>query len=1146
MTERPSRWDRPTAAPRPSAEARPGAANPSMGSVNGANVGVGRSRFSLPPPPPPPGQVEAPTAAAAADRRAAALDRGGVGVADPSDFAPMHVPRPPVDKSRALISAMTRHQESSDVSDISDDEDMDEDDREDVTPTGSGDHSGRRVSGDGEEEISADEDGEQDDDHMSISSRTSSHPPAPSEQPDARQNSPAAVAETRPPLLDRRAANGSAGLSRPSPLAIAQAMPTPSAQSTPGRTAAPMPTAQAPTGTAAMSASPMNLDSPKPNHTAPAATPNRKPPKPTVTTPSVPETSRKEYWLNLMQSKDMEATAIEHELTKLQDAVACGSSRKIDAQARLEQTERDLEIDRQNRANGLSTDVAMEDLGSKESMRALITRVYRQNKAAAEAARPVEQRQNAVVENFVAVEPQEYASVKEAQAHYTTFKSRLSRYIYHTQQYDERLKLALARRYQRHKHSWKALMLERFENNRDELLERNKFFETVYPDELRRRGAVQNEIFENLATTLGTPQRTTRAQANNDVQHVDIDNDPNLLTFKGCVTKPQDQLVGYDKYHKGRLIDRNRIVSNSKSMHRELDYVNVWSAEEKQIFFHRFMLHPKRFHRISSHLPNKTTAECVWYYYRHKKELNFKGEREKLRRERSRKAQMSKQRKSSTSLVSAVKEAKETTSTRASKDRANASADESPTAASGEELKGDGDATDAAATDGPENAKGGKGTKSTKSARASESGEGSKTKKPKNVTRKETPKRASTSRIRATKGKDVADPGAPAAEATAETGVPVPATTAEPTPTTTAAQSGQAADASGGTVKPAEKRVKKEKVSKDKVPKEKAPRPVKEKAPRAPKDKTPKDKAPKDKAGDAGADGKAKAAKPRSRAKDRGKEGAEGSAADEKRKSKTGVAGPDAKRSKTVDSTEDAGKSAGATVTAATTAASGQVPAVATPVPGSTVMESTGPTTAAAPNATTAAAMAAAMAAGALPFVMPPGTSVPMSAAGAPYFLSPALSGVRAGQGVYMPSYPQMMVNAVPSAAWPYMCLQMPGSGPVVSSAMRWPGVTSFAPTVSGVSAATSEAQAAQQAQQFALSQQLLQAASMGAVGRSGTMATSAGAPTSTGLVPMSMAMGPGPALSLAQAQAQLQSAARAAAVSTATTQPTSSSGDQS
>jgi hypothetical protein len=90
----------------------------------------------------------------------------------------------------------------------------------------------------------------------------------------------------------------------------------------------------------------------------------------------------------------------------------------------------------------------------------------------------------------------------------------------------------------------------------------------------------------------------------------------------------------------------------------ELEHVNLWTEQEKEIFLERFglfiiyhcftlnvfspqnkrfLLYPKRFHRISAGLANKSCADCVRFYYRTKKQVNYKQKMEEMRKQRSKK-----------------------------------------------------------------------------------------------------------------------------------------------------------------------------------------------------------------------------------------------------------------------------------------------------------------------------------------------------------------------------------------------------------------------------------------------------------------------------------------------------------------------------
>jgi len=58
---------------------------------------------------------------------------------------------------------------------------------------------------------------------------------------------------------------------------------------------------------------------------------------------------------------------------------------------------------------------------------------------------------------------------------------------------------------------------------------------------------------------------------------------------------------------------------------RELVNTNVWTDMEKAIFLDRWLQHPKDFKKIASYLRNKTTKDCVRFYYDSKQAVPYKG-----------------------------------------------------------------------------------------------------------------------------------------------------------------------------------------------------------------------------------------------------------------------------------------------------------------------------------------------------------------------------------------------------------------------------------------------------------------------------------------------------------------------------------------
>ena len=67
-----------------------------------------------------------------------------------------------------------------------------------------------------------------------------------------------------------------------------------------------------------------------------------------------------------------------------------------------------------------------------------------------------------------------------------------------------------------------------------------------------------------------------------------------------------------------------RLVDDAQAEEDERKNVNVWSDMEKCIFLDRFLHHPKDFRKISTFLANKSTKDCVKFYYDSKKTVPYK------------------------------------------------------------------------------------------------------------------------------------------------------------------------------------------------------------------------------------------------------------------------------------------------------------------------------------------------------------------------------------------------------------------------------------------------------------------------------------------------------------------------------------------
>jgi nuclear receptor co-repressor 1 len=84
--------------------------------------------------------------------------------------------------------------------------------------------------------------------------------------------------------------------------------------------------------------------------------------------------------------------------------------------------------------------------------------------------------------------------------------------------------------------------------------------------------------------------------------------------------------IMYDKWQrKHQYFNQNGLIKrDAAEFYKERTKMPCWLPEEKQIFIEKFTQSPKNFGYISSFLENKTTEQCVQFYYMTKKTENYK------------------------------------------------------------------------------------------------------------------------------------------------------------------------------------------------------------------------------------------------------------------------------------------------------------------------------------------------------------------------------------------------------------------------------------------------------------------------------------------------------------------------------------------
>jgi nuclear receptor co-repressor 1 len=124
------------------------------------------------------------------------------------------------------------------------------------------------------------------------------------------------------------------------------------------------------------------------------------------------------------------------------------------------------------------------------------------------------------------------------------------------------------------------------------------------------------------STDQSQPQQQITSNTNSIEQENEIREEEDEKMRKSSVIPP----IMYDSWQrKHQYFNENGLIKRDAALfYKEYTKMPFWSNEERQIFVEKFTQSPKNFGYISSFLENKTTEQCVQFYYMTKKTENYK------------------------------------------------------------------------------------------------------------------------------------------------------------------------------------------------------------------------------------------------------------------------------------------------------------------------------------------------------------------------------------------------------------------------------------------------------------------------------------------------------------------------------------------
>ncbi|XP_062612338.1 nuclear receptor corepressor 2-like isoform X1 [Saccostrea cucullata] len=220
-------------------------------------------------------------------------------------------------------------------------------------------------------------------------------------------------------------------------------------------------------------------------------------------------------------------------------------------------------------------------------------------------------------------QPSDTTVYHENKRKYAEFKPRLLLHFKKRQQEKRIRERYLTERYDQLMQVW-LKKIERIESSAKRKAKDAKmreYFEKVFPEIKKNRE--DKERFSRAGTRGGNNGVYARSEAEleqiMDGLHEQEEEDKKMRSY--AVVPP---MMLDARQRKLRYINNNGRVDDPMAEYEEGKFINVWTAQEKNIFKEKYLQHPKNFSYISQFLERKSVADCVQYYYQTKKTENYK------------------------------------------------------------------------------------------------------------------------------------------------------------------------------------------------------------------------------------------------------------------------------------------------------------------------------------------------------------------------------------------------------------------------------------------------------------------------------------------------------------------------------------------
>ena len=212
-------------------------------------------------------------------------------------------------------------------------------------------------------------------------------------------------------------------------------------------------------------------------------------------------------------------------------------------------------------------------------------------------------------EQVTALEPASFPFYQDNLLKHETFKTRLHAHLHQRRQDIAQKEQQLRDQYLEMADAWQAKIIR-------------------YEEQLRRRMAKQQYKNATRSKKSGGDEFSGAYGSAYDTDlalHPYEYNPEDDFRYLKTLVQPTPMMLDEKQRLGVRYVNTNARLDDSTHAIRQRNHTeNPWTQEERAVFLQKYMEFPKEFGRIAEWLPNKSSGDCVLYYYLNKKALKLR------------------------------------------------------------------------------------------------------------------------------------------------------------------------------------------------------------------------------------------------------------------------------------------------------------------------------------------------------------------------------------------------------------------------------------------------------------------------------------------------------------------------------------------